>query len=44
LHGIENIIAGQNTSLDESVVGFKGEILFITCKPTKENQLNSESV
>jgi hypothetical protein len=44
LHGVENIIPAQNASLDESVVGFKGEMLFITYKPTKENQLNGESV
>jgi len=44
LHSVENIISGQNTSLDDSVVGFKGQILFITYKPRKENQLNGESV
>jgi hypothetical protein len=43
LHGVENIIPAQNTTLDESVVSFKGEILFITYIPTKENQLNGES-
>lgn len=44
LHGVDNIIPGQNTLLGESVVGFKGVILFITYKPTIENQLNGESV
>jgi hypothetical protein len=39
----EHFIPGQNLSVDESVVGFKGKISFITYNP-KKNQLNGESV
>ena len=38
----EHFIPGQNLSVDESVVGFKGKISFITYNPKKPN--NGESV
>ena len=38
----EHFIPGQNLSVDESVVGVKGKISFITYNP--KNQLNGESV
>jgi hypothetical protein len=38
----EHFIPGQNLSVDESVVGFKGKISFITYNP--KNQLNGESM
>jgi hypothetical protein len=33
----ERFIPGQNLSVDESVVGFKGKISFITYNPKKTN-------
>jgi hypothetical protein len=38
----EHFIPGQNLSVDESVVGFKGKFSLITYNP--KSQLNGESV